>query len=272
MHEGWYYFIIILTILIWITAGGYITSANVNLGSYKSEDSNLYIAYWTTFTASFVTWFFLGCAIFGIIIIGILIALGIAGLAVLFGSGAGEIGVAGAGVAGGAAELGSAAVGAEVIGAEVAGAEIGTEVAASEAVAVESAEGETLETKVGKKLKKKAEKKAKQPSQKKSKKGTKKKKTIDTSKLVLIFLIISMIFIATTGGLSLAAGLNIQESPNYDPTNKKLSESRDSCFISTYLCAGAFVVLVIFLILYGVDYNKSKHPHEEKEEKVKSTE
>lgn len=73
-------------ILIWIIAGGFITQANVKLSQYKNDQS-LSRAYWASFWAAFITWTLIGISL-------ILVALSVLGVFALFGSGAGEAGVA----------------------------------------------------------------------------------------------------------------------------------------------------------------------------------
>lgn len=91
-------------LLIWAVSGGFITSANVKLGSYKKEDTYLNNAYWNTFAAAFVTWTLIG-------IIILLIILSFVGVVALFTSGIGE---------------GTTIVGGEVVAGSEAGESIGS--------------------------------------------------------------------------------------------------------------------------------------------------
>ena len=74
-------------IILWIVAGGYATQANIALSSRRNDDPELQRAYTYTFWAAFITWTLIGIFI-------ILIILSVVGVVALFGSGAGEVGVA----------------------------------------------------------------------------------------------------------------------------------------------------------------------------------
>lgn len=83
MSSVWGIIFIILLLVIWIIAGGYITQANVYLTPLKNTDDLFNQAYNYTFWGAFITWSLI--AIFILIII-----LAIFGVVALFGSGAGE--------------------------------------------------------------------------------------------------------------------------------------------------------------------------------------
>lgn len=87
MSSFWNFLFGGLLVLIWIVAGGFITQANVKLGSYKNDDDFLHRAYWLSFWAAFVTWTLIG-------IFFILVILSVLGVVALFGSGVGEVAVA----------------------------------------------------------------------------------------------------------------------------------------------------------------------------------
>lgn len=93
MSSFWNFLFGAILVVIWIVAGGYVTQASVYLTSYRNNDDNLNTAYWFTFWAAFVTWFLVGVFI-------ILVILSIIGVAALFGSGVGEVGLAAEGAEG----------------------------------------------------------------------------------------------------------------------------------------------------------------------------
>jgi heme/copper-type cytochrome/quinol oxidase subunit 2 len=92
MSSFWNFAFGFILVIVWVIAGGFVTQASVFLTSYRDTDDNLHRAYWFTFWASFVTWFLIAIFI-------ILIILSVLGVAALFGSGAGELGVAAEGEA-----------------------------------------------------------------------------------------------------------------------------------------------------------------------------
>lgn len=87
MSTFWNFAFGAVLVLIWIISGGFITQANVKLSSYKNKDDELHRAYWASFWASFITWTLVGIFI-------ILVILSVLGIFALFGTGAGEAGVA----------------------------------------------------------------------------------------------------------------------------------------------------------------------------------
>ena len=87
MSSVWGIIFIVILLLIWIIAGGYITQANVYLGEFKNNDDLFKQAYDYTFWGAFITWTLVGIFI-------LIIILAIFGVVALFGSGAGEAEVA----------------------------------------------------------------------------------------------------------------------------------------------------------------------------------
>jgi hypothetical protein len=87
MSSVWGIILIVLLLIIWIIAGGYITQANVYLSPLKNTDNLFQQAYNYTFWAAFITWTLVGIFI-------LIIILAIFGVVALFGSGAGEAEVA----------------------------------------------------------------------------------------------------------------------------------------------------------------------------------
>ena len=87
MSTFWNFVFGAILIIIWLIAGGFITQANIYLGPYKNIDPDFHEAYWSTFWAAFITWFLVALFI-------LLIILAIFGVVALFGSGAGEVGLA----------------------------------------------------------------------------------------------------------------------------------------------------------------------------------
>lgn len=87
MSSVWGIIFIVVLLLIWIIAGGYITQANVYLGEFKNNDNLFKQAYDYTFWGAFITWTLVGIFI-------LIIILAIFGVVALFGSGAGEAEVA----------------------------------------------------------------------------------------------------------------------------------------------------------------------------------
>lgn len=87
MSSVWGIIFVVLLLIIWIVAGGYITQANVYLGPLKNTDDLFLQAYNYTFWGAFITWTLIGIFI-------LIIILAIFGVVALFGSGAGEAEVA----------------------------------------------------------------------------------------------------------------------------------------------------------------------------------
>ena len=87
MTSFWNFLFGTILIIIWIIAGGFITQANIYLTTYKDIDPDFHEAYWSTFWAAFITWFLIALFI-------LLVILAIVGVVGLFGSGAGEVGLA----------------------------------------------------------------------------------------------------------------------------------------------------------------------------------
>lgn len=81
MASGWLIAFLILLLVIWIVAGGFITQASIYLTPYKGKDDYLNSAYWFTFWAAFVTWFIVAVVII-IIILGF-VAIGETGGAIV---------------------------------------------------------------------------------------------------------------------------------------------------------------------------------------------
>lgn len=77
-----------ILIVCWIISGVYVTTASIDLTSFRDTDDNLHRAYWFTFWAAFTTWAL-------ITIFVILVILSIIGVVALFGSGVGEAAEAG---------------------------------------------------------------------------------------------------------------------------------------------------------------------------------
>jgi hypothetical protein len=88
MSNIFFIFYVILLLIIWIIAGGYVTQANVYLRSYKGLDDNLMKAYSDTYKAAFVTWFIVA-------LVFLIIVLAVAGVITLFATGVGEVAAAG---------------------------------------------------------------------------------------------------------------------------------------------------------------------------------
>ena len=85
---SWLYALyVVILIATWITAGVFVTTANIQISNSKTFDTFLNRAYWMTFSAAFITWFLVSAVI-------VLIVLGVVGVVALFGSGVGEAGVA----------------------------------------------------------------------------------------------------------------------------------------------------------------------------------
>ena len=70
-------------LVIWIIAGGFVTSAEIKIKPDRNQDGHLNAAYVQSFWAAFATWFTVALMI-------LLLALSIFGFVTLFGSGAGE--------------------------------------------------------------------------------------------------------------------------------------------------------------------------------------
>jgi len=84
MSDIFFTIYVILLLIIWIIAGGYVTQANVYLRSYKDLDDNLMKAYSDTYKAAFVTWFIVALVV-------LLVILAVAGVITLFATGVGEV-------------------------------------------------------------------------------------------------------------------------------------------------------------------------------------
>lgn len=69
MSKFWNFAFATILVLIWIVAGGYVTQANVKIGSQRDNNEDLSRAYWATFWAAFITWTLIGLAILAAIII-----------------------------------------------------------------------------------------------------------------------------------------------------------------------------------------------------------
>lgn len=96
MSSFWNFVFGAILIIIWVLAGGFVTTANINLTNYRNLDLQLHQAYWFTFWAAFVTWFLVALFI-------ILVILAVIGVVGLFSTGVGEAGLAAEGVEGGLA-------------------------------------------------------------------------------------------------------------------------------------------------------------------------
>jgi hypothetical protein len=91
MSSFWNFFFGFVLIILWVIAGAYITTTNIALRPYENLDSDIYRADTFAFWAAFVTWFLVALFVVLLILSGV-------GIAALFGSGAGEAGVAAEGV------------------------------------------------------------------------------------------------------------------------------------------------------------------------------
>lgn len=90
MSSVWVFLVGLVLLVLWIYIGGLVTQANVYLTSYRKTDTNFAAAYRDTFKAAFITWTIVGIFL-------LLAALSVAGVVALFGSGVGEVAVAGEG-------------------------------------------------------------------------------------------------------------------------------------------------------------------------------
>lgn len=221
-----------LLLVDWIISGGYITKASVTLGYFRKNNAHLNSAYWYSFWAAFLTW-----GLIALVIILIIAAIS-AGVA-LFGSGVGEVGVAGAG---GAAELG----------------------AAGEEFSVLEREAMSEEKNVSNyfnKAKNSYNKHQKSGRGRRGKKGKKKKKNGKTSKVVTwVFLISSIILVSITGVLSAVTASEIKSSGFPIGNGTQLKSAYDSAIIAASLSLGAVGFLLIGAIVYAVYTNKKKNP------------
>jgi len=91
MSSYWGIILVVVLILIWIIAGGYITQANIKIRGFEGNDQFFRTANNYAFWAAFITWFLVALFI-------LLIILAVAGVVALFSSGAGEAGEAEAAV------------------------------------------------------------------------------------------------------------------------------------------------------------------------------
>jgi len=91
MSSYWGIILVVILILIWIIAGGYITQANIKIRGFEGNDQFFRTANNYAFWAAFITWFLVALFV-------LLIILAIAGVVALFSSGAGEAGEAEAAV------------------------------------------------------------------------------------------------------------------------------------------------------------------------------
>ena len=87
MSSYWGILLIVVLIVIWIVAGGYITQANIKIRKFEGNDPFFKKANDYAFWAAFITWFLVTLFI-------LLIILAIAGVVGLFSTGAGEAEVA----------------------------------------------------------------------------------------------------------------------------------------------------------------------------------
>jgi hypothetical protein len=217
-------------LLIWAVSGGYITSANVKLGSYKKEDKYLNNAYWNTFAAAFVTWTLIGI----IILLMILAAVGIIGL---FATGAGE--VAAGGVAAGEVAAGGVAAGEAITASEVA------------AGGVEALEGDSTLKKAMDIAKGKL---------------NKKNSITEVSNVTLAILGVSLFLVTVSGILAAVSASQIRKSPNYNADDKKLQEAHSDCTIAAILCLGSAGILLIVMLIAVVSHKRAEDKIKEAKE------
>lgn len=217
MSSFWVFTLAIILIVAWIVAGGYLTQANVYLRPYKGLDNNFKTAYDWTLYAAIITWVIVG-------IIVLLVILSVVGVVALFGSGAGEVGVA-------AAETGEVAEGAEATG----------EVAEEEAASNPEQE-KAREVKDGNKNPEVEPK---------------------TSWISIAFFVFAFVLITISGILAAGAASNIIKSPNYDNTNSKMTKARSNCSIAAIICLGSAGVLIIGAIAYWIfEYTRKERERE----------
>lgn len=256
-----------------------ITACNVTLGHFKNNDPNLHSAYWLSFWAAFVTWTLIGLTVFAVFYVVVFVA---AGTVVLFGSGVGEVGVAGAGGAA-AVEGGVVAAEAGVVGIEAGEAGlVGVEAAEAASTAEEGIETARSAEKVGKEAKE-AEKeesdlsKARRQYQNKKQKQTKtkaeqEKEATETpeerqeqddldllnsqgvSWIMTGFLLMALGLVITTGILSAITASNINQSEYFQQNqdNASLQQAYKYAVISASMCLAAAGLLVLGFIVYYI--------------------
>lgn len=207
MSSFWNFLFGSILIILWIIAGVFVTQANVYLTSYRNLDLQMHRAYWFTFWAAFVTWFLIGIFI-------LLIILSIIGVAVLFGTGVGEAGVA---------------------------AEGGVVAGEGGLAAAEGVEGEAAAS-------------SRYGQAKDYLKSPENQSTISqgVSWFTIGFLIFALILVTITGILSSIAASSMVASSNYDNTVEKLTTAYKDCIIASILCLGAGGLLIIGIITYFI--------------------
>lgn len=87
MSSYWGILLVVVLILVWIIAGGYITQANIKIRGFEGNDEFFKRAGDYTFWAAFITWFLVALFV-------LLIVLAIVGVVGLFSTGVGEAGEA----------------------------------------------------------------------------------------------------------------------------------------------------------------------------------